>query len=397
MSATRSQLAMSQIYDTFNQEPGWQSLGINQVAEFTAIDVPDGPTPTIQTMAVHGEVAAAMYNEQSTTSKHNWARYSSGWDATLKVPGLLLETECFSVNGSAVGSWTVAANKNATVSLNIGPYTSNNSFEGVQCLISIENAQIFLQQWLYDGTGDYSYSITNWGQGSNLGIRKLGGSEDDFSMATEGTDWFQAFLPNLQNLSSAPQIVNLTSLVITIADSLMSLNRGYSENLAISAVVGAIFADMFTSFEWTYTDIPGNTTYQGPIRWQIYGSGPRLPWEWTIAIVLGIVVMINIYDLGLLLRYEGLAHGYWLSLDGMMRTANSSPQFNETSHTQDAGILDEISEPSRLFIREMRDLKGQATGKVILVDQETLNSKHGPGGQQYVELQTDREYSKKDY
>lgn len=397
MSATRSQLAMSQIYHTFNQEPGWQSLGINQVAEFTAIDVPDGPTPTIQTMAVHGEVAAAMYNEQSTTSKHNWARYSSGWDATLKVPGLLLETECFSVNGSAVGSWTVAANKNATISLNIGPYTSNNSFEGVQCLISIENAQIFLQQWLYDGTGDYSYSITNWGQGSNLGIWKLGGSEDDFSMATEGTDWFQAFLPNLQNLSSAPQIVNLTSLVITIADSLMSLNRGYSENLAISAVVGAIFADMFTSFEWTYTDIPGNTTYQGPIRWQIYGSGPRLPWEWTIAIVLGIVVMINVYDLGLLLRYKGLAHGYWLSLDGMMRTANSSPQFNETSNTQDAGIQAKISEPSRLFIREMRDLKGQATGKVVLVDQETLNSQHGPGGQQYVELQTDREYSKKGY
>jgi hypothetical protein len=359
---------MSQIYDTFNQEPGWQSLGINQVAEFTAINVPDGPTSTIQTMAIHGEVAAAMYNEQSTTSKHNWARYSSGWDATLKVPGLLLETECFSVNGRAVGSWTVAANKNATISLNIGPYTSNNTFEGVQCLISIENAQILLQQWLYDGTGDYGYSINNWGQGSNHGIWKLGSSEDDFFVATEGSDWFQAFLPNLQNFSSAPQIVNLTSLVITIADSLMSLNRGYSENSAVSAVVGVIFADMFTSFDWTYTDIPGNTTYQGPIRWQIYGSGPRLPWEWTIAIVLGIVIMINVYDLGLLLRYKGLAHGYWLSLNGMMRTANSSPQLNETSNTQDAGVLAKFSQPSPLFIREIRDSKGEATGKFILVN-----------------------------
>ncbi|KAJ5131859.1 hypothetical protein N7448_006017 [Penicillium atrosanguineum] len=387
---------MSQIYDTFNQEPGWQSLGINQVAEFTAINVTDGPTPTIQTMAVHGKVAAAMYNEQSTTSKHNWARYSSGWDATLKVPGLLLETECLSVNGSAVGSWTVAANENATISVEIGPYTSNSSFEGVQCLISIENAQISLQQWLYDGTGDYSYSITNWGQGMNAGIWKLGSSEDDFSMATEGTDWFQDFLPNLQNLSSAPQIVNLTSLIITIADSLMTLNRGYSETLAISAVVGAIFADMFTSFEWTYTDIPGNTTYQGPIRWQIYGSGPRLPWEWTIATVLGIVVMIHVYDLGLLLRYNGLAQGYWLSLNGMMRTANLSSQINETSDAQNAETPAQYSEPTRLFAREIRDSEGQTTGKVVVVDQETLNSQRGPGEKQYVELRDDREYSKKD-
>lgn len=391
MSAARSQVAMSQIYDTFNQEPGWQSLGNNQVAEFTAINVSDGPTARIQTMAVHGEVAAAMYNEQSTTSKYKWARYSSGWDATLKVPGLLLETECFSVNGGAVGSWTVAANDNATISLNIGPYTSNNSFEGVQCLISVENAQIMLQQWLFDGTGDYSYSITNWGQGTNVGISKLGGSEDVLSMATEGTDWFQAFLPNLQNLSSDPQIVNLTSLIITIADSLMSLNRGYSESLAISAVVGAIFADMFTSFEWTYTDISGNTTYQGPIRWQIYGSGPRLPWEWTIAIVLGVVVMIQVYDLGLLFRYNGLAQGYWLSLDGMMRTANSSPQLSDNSDTQNAGTLAKHSEPNRLFAREVRDLEGQTTGKVVLVDQDTVKD-----GQQYMELQNDREYNKKD-
>jgi hypothetical protein len=347
-------------------------------------------------MAVYGELAAAMYNAQSTTRKYNWARYSSGWDATLKVPGLLLETECFSVNGSAVGSWTVAANENATISLNIGPYMSNNSFEGVQCLISIENAQIVLQQWLYDGSGDYSYSINNWGQGTNLDIWKLGGSEDDLSMATEGTEWFQAFLPNLQNLSSAPQIVNLTSLIITIADSLMSLNRGYSESLAISAVVGAIFADMFTSFEWTYTDIPGNTTHQGPIRRQIYGSGPRLPWEWTIAIVLGVAVMIHVYDLGLLLRYNGLARGHWLSLDGMMRTANSSPPINETTDIQSAVILTKNSEPTRLFAREFRYLEGQTTGKVVLVDQETLNSQRGPGGQQYLELQNDREYSKKD-
>jgi hypothetical protein len=377
---------MSEIYDTFNQESGWQSLGNNQVAEFTAINVSNGPTTTIQTMAVHGELAAAMYSEQSATSKYNWARYSSGWDATLKVPGLLLETECFSVNGSAVGSWTVAANENATISLNIGLYMSNNSFEGVQCLISIENAQIVLQQWLYDGSGDYSYSINNWGQGTNLSIWKLGGSEDDLSMATEGTEWFQAFLPNLQNLSSAPQIVNLTSLIITIADSLMSLNRGYSESLAISAVVGAIFADMFTSFEWTYTDIPGNTTHQGPIRWQIYGSGPRLPWEWTIAIVLGVVVMIHVYDLGLLLRYNGLARGHWLSLGGMMRTANSSPPINESTDIQSAVILTKNSEPTRLFAREVRDLEGQTTGKVVLVDQETVNSQRGPGGQQYLEL-----------
>ncbi|KAJ5669948.1 uncharacterized protein N7477_005311 [Penicillium maclennaniae] len=387
---------MSQIYDTFNQEPGWQSLGNNQVAEFTAINVINVSTSRIQTMAVHGEVAAAMYNEQSTSNKHKWARYSSGWYATLKVPGLLLETECLSVNGSAVNSWTVAATENATISLNIGPSTLNDSFGGVRCLVSIENAQIALQQWLYDGTGDYSYSITNWGQGMNTGITKLGGSGDDLSIATEGADWFQAFLPNLQNLSSAPQIVNLTSLVMTVADSLVSLNRGYSESLAISAVVGTIFADMFTSFEWTYTDIPGNTTHQGPIRWQIYGSGPRLPWEWTIAIVLGVVVLIQVYDLGLLFRYHGLAQGYWLSLGGMMRTASSSPPINETSDSQTAGVLAKHAEPNRLFAREIRGLDGQNTGQIILIDQETLNSQRGLGAEQYVELQHDREYSKKD-
>lgn len=50
---------------------------------------------------------------------------------------------------------------------------------------------------------------------------------------------------------------------------------------------------------------------------------------------------------------------------------------------------------TRLYAREIRDMEGQTTGKVVLVDQGTLNSQRGPGGQQYLELQADREYIKK--
>ncbi|RAH51001.1 uncharacterized protein BO95DRAFT_438257 [Aspergillus brunneoviolaceus CBS 621.78] len=357
-------------------------------------------------MAVHGDLAIQMYEAQKAHSKHSWARYSTGWNALLLIPGVLLTTSCNdrsnSSSSSSAGAWEATSNSNATITLIIGPVTtdndnSGNAFPGATCRLQIQQAQIPLGQWLYSGTSNYAYAIDYGENNPNPALALLpknSTSQADASIAAETTSWFTAILPNLQSFTSDPALLNLTSLALTLADDLVSLNRGYTRLDGVAAVVATVFTDMITSFDWTYSAVlqgatseggggsngTVQTTLQGPVRWQLYGSGPRLPWEWTIAIVLAVVVAVHVVDLGVVVWSRGLREGFWLSVDGMMavagatgRTPTPSPSASASAFAGDAGLTKEGPTETRYIVREEKPdtLEGQAgageEGKVVLL------------------------------
>ncbi|OJJ42244.1 hypothetical protein ASPZODRAFT_147621 [Penicilliopsis zonata CBS 506.65] len=385
MAASHCLSAFGNLYNSFNQEPGWQSLGDNEVAAFSAFNVPNGSTGrSLQSMAIQGDQASAMYQNQKKHGKHSWQRDSTGWFASLKLLGILLETDCIMVDGSdnntGTNAWQ-ATTINNTIIVKIGPYSnaSLETFAGATCNISINQAHIPIQQWIYSGTTDYDYSINNWGSDMDPNLVRLGPFPENAAIATEAAGWFQDILPNLQSLSSNHAVINFTSMAVLLAQDLVSLNRGYTVQDGLAAVVATIFTDMLTSFSWTYTDDSNsNTTLQGPIRWQIYGSGPRLPWEWTISSVLAVIMLILVYDLGLIVYYRGLGAGPWLRLDGMMVAANLAPTMEALKQGQGIGIVSEEVKEARFFIRRTDHDQG------VLVSHEEL--KANPDRYSYLDI-----------
>ncbi|KAK7627485.1 hypothetical protein IWX50DRAFT_613427 [Phyllosticta citricarpa] len=138
----------------------------------------------------------------------------------------------------------------------------------------------------------------------------------------------------------------------------------------LAMVVAFIFANMLTTFDWAFEEVPGMTTWQGPVRWQIYGSGPRLQWQWAITIIIGVNIAVQLYDSFLILRHRH-AKGLWLSLGGMLVAANAvDKRMAVVRPDQGAGFIPESKKAARFFIRQTKDTEGDEMRAVMISDKD---------------------------
>jgi hypothetical protein len=207
------------------------------------------------------------------------------------------------------------------------------------------------------------------------GARPLPPSPADAEILKTASTWFNDIVPNLQGLSSNKEILNFTSLTVQMADSLADISPDYSQMDGLAFVVGSIFSSIITGFEWTYSDVENSTTRHGPVRWQVYGSGPRLPWEWVIGIVPGVLILVHLVDIGLLLQ-ERLTVGPWLKIEGMMVAASTAPTLSRVSEEKGMGIgqVTKGVESMRIFMREFKSSGAGPLAVARLVDKEELSS-----------------------
>lgn len=59
---------------------------------------------------------------------------------------------------------------------------------------------------------------------------------------------------------------------------------------ALAPVVGVMAQHLLSIGAWGTSASNATLTMSYPVRWQLYGSGPRLPWEWATAAVLVVVL-----------------------------------------------------------------------------------------------------------
>jgi hypothetical protein len=68
---------------------------------------------------------------------------------------------------------------------------------------------------------------------------------------------------------------------------------------------------------------PNDTITSYPIQWQIYASGPRLPWQWGAAFILFVVLGCFLFGL-CQTGWYWLAPGPWTEVPGMMMIAQAT-------------------------------------------------------------------------
>jgi len=198
-----------------------------------------------------------------------------------------------------------------------------------------------VQQWIVDNNLNYDcseWNINSYGSRPNPKVKLLPTTAMDANIALQLVNWFNAVEPNLQNLTSDNKTATFTSIAVLISNSIAQLYHDHTAMDGLTMVISSLFSDFFTAFIWNFAEVDGMTTRQGPIRWQIYGSGPRLQWKWAIRIVLGLNIVVQLVDIILIVCYPQ-AIGLWLSLGSMLVAANTAQKMDYVRDDQGLGLF----------------------------------------------------------
>lgn len=196
----------------------------------------------------------------------------------------------------------------------------------------------------------------------------------------------------MQSLSANAEAANVTSIVMHLSSRIVELGRGHTSMDGLAMAVVTILSNHLSTFSWNLEEIDGMKTTQGPIRWEIYGSGPRLTWQWAIAAVLGINILVQLFDVWLLI-IKRQAKGLWLTMGGMLVTANASERMASVTDCEGAGFVTEKGKHARYFIRETQGNENDGA-KVTLVSDIEMETHVGSG--KYTLLETGKSYGLQD-
>lgn len=154
------------------------------------------------------------------------------------------------------------------------------------------------------------------------------------------------------------------------ARHLAGLTNGFSKTSApdaasMASVIAAIAQHLLTIASWNMTASPhpDATVDSYPIRWQVYGSGPRLAWEWAAAAILAVVLLAVLLG-GLFGLVSGIKSGPWLETAGIMLIANQSTPM-ESAQGSVGGVISQKALEGKYYLRESARDGGPS---LVLVD-----------------------------
>lgn len=111
---------------------------------------------------------------------------------------------------------------------------------------------------------------------------------------------------------------------------------------ALAIVIGVLLQNLLSVSNKYRSPLPATTTLQPhervtsyPLQWQVYGSGPRLAWEWLSVAILLVILASLLFGLYQTLRYRK-GPGSWVELGGMMVLAQTSPPLQDIEKDEEA-------------------------------------------------------------
>jgi hypothetical protein len=165
--------------------------------------------------------------------------------------------------------------------------------------------------------------------------------------------------------------VGLVYEMVLMSRRLSIVNPGISptnDTAGMAPIVAAMAQHLLSIGAWnmTVSPDPNQRTTSYPVRWQVYGAGPRLPWEWATVIII-VVILAALLGGAVLKAKWRIRPGPWLEVGGMMLVANDSEPM-ESVKGSCAGEASKMAKEGTYFLRDV------GKGVVKLTDKESNGS-----------------------
>lgn len=148
-----------------------------------------------------------------------------------------------------------------------------------------------------------------------------------------------------------------------LATYMTTLNRSdiVTDADGYAPIVGTLAALLLTQSTWQISSFPdGSQASHGPVRWQTYGSGPRLGWEWVAAVIIFGVILVSVGDL-VLLFWKRVGEPRWAKPGALLEVKRQSLPITNP-------------EDERWFLRESGSHGSATTDQVLFTNDEDCKS-----------------------
>ena len=306
----------------------------------------------VKSISIHGSYVTDMY-ENAKSHGPSYARSSTGMlgTATLTLP--MLTTVCNAgtatelSSGIALVQTSRSAVANGFLTIQLGS-SEGTEIDAATCHLTLQNVLFPFGFWLRDHEG------IHFGNDSDVGFDSITvnptSAVDEVNLQRLAAQ-FSAMLPHLNGL--LPNSSFAEHLILAARRLKQNTLEFETEVESLAPVVALTMQHLLTTATWNMVASPTENITSFPIRWWLYGSGPRLKWQWATGAVFSVLTLMLSYGVYLMLR-DRIAPGPWLMLHGMMNAAYAA---NPTHRVRKGcvGVADEETERVEYFVREVRE------------------------------------------
>lgn len=369
-----------------SQPYGWQQFdSVSNNGNFPALDTRYTGSDTGD-MAVQEQLVAEIFQYLHDNGDRN-AKAAKGWtgNLTLEVPSATVScgpyrelngtgsviVEPISPNHNASATFSMAVTPLASLDFDHQTNTIWPAFAGATCDITFARVLYPFGMWITKAeTADVS--VTHYGKVYDAVPIISAFSPIDNTIAKALAIHTQATTARLETLT-----YNYTAaeLFLASARNLQVARPEYaSDTEALSPVLAFLINQLLAIGNWNTTlDLEHQITSE-PIRWQLYGSGPRLGWEWLSFTVLVVLLVAMLASLVFSLIHRAYP-GEWLKPGGMLIAANTSPTM---SSLRDPANMDNEKNSARLRFFVKRE--SLSSKNVFLTDDNKAGEMLDPKG-----------------
>ncbi|RDL36460.1 uncharacterized protein BP5553_05812 [Venustampulla echinocandica] len=338
---------------------------------------------TVQSISVQKSRVRDIFTNLRANGPESYYKHSSGWSGLINITVPILTTSCVSglaMNGSIpIGTIPVngPSDSSPTESKFIVPIGEIPflNFTGATCAVVLNQALFPVGTWIVN-MGDIDVSINNYGKNMNSTPVLLAPSIGDRASAQSLAIQLGSTVGRINGLLQTGLVYHM----VLISRRLSFLNPdilAVNDIAGITIAMATITQHLLTTGAWnmTVSSDPNCNTTSFPVKWQVYGSGPRLAWEWVSVIVLA-VVLTALVGGGIFTLTSQIEPGPWLDVGGMMLAANEAAKMKSVIGSI-AGVASQKAKEAKYYVRDIRQ------GVVELVD-ETKDNRELKKNKSYV-------------
>jgi hypothetical protein len=276
---------------------------------------------TTQSISVQAQQVIELFKYHQSHDK-SLGKRAEGFHGILQLTTPSLRTRCGSLTTDDVLENhvdVVRSDNSASFTVHVGA-NNGSSFAGASCILTLSQGFAPVEVWIV-AQGAPEMGISNITAPENVQPLPIDTAPENAVLTSMLSAHFEEIMPTLHGM--APHFGLVPHLVMAARKLQVQHPDFDSDAAAMSPVIATLAQQQLSTASWTLRTHEGHLIASAPVHWQLYGSGPRIEWQWAIAPVLIIILLVTLNHIGLLLvcRFRPAP---WLDLGGMLRVSNQT-------------------------------------------------------------------------